>query len=139
MLNTAVKPGQIVGAGSRLGSVGYSGRVFPKGPGGAHLHVSAIPKGGGTYINPIPYLAAGGIVKASTGGTLAVLGEARRDEAVIPLPPRLSGSSGLRALTETLTGAGPGVVNHWNVAASNVPTEEATLSAWRHWEALQAG
>lgn len=33
----------------------------------------------------IPYLAKGGVVKARPGGTLAVLGEAGADEAVIPL------------------------------------------------------
>lgn len=34
----------------------------------------------------IPKLAAGGIVTASSGGTLATIGEGGRDEAVIPLP-----------------------------------------------------
>lgn len=34
----------------------------------------------------IPRLAHGGIVRASPGGTLALLGEAGQDEAVIPLP-----------------------------------------------------
>jgi tape measure domain-containing protein len=33
----------------------------------------------------IPYLAEGGIVRARRGGTLAVLGEGGRDEAVVPL------------------------------------------------------
>ena len=39
-------------------------------------------------INPpdIPHLAGGGIVRAVPGGVLALLGEAGRDEAVIPLP-----------------------------------------------------
>lgn len=43
--------------------------------------------GKGVDINPpdIPHLAAGGIVKARRGGTLALLGEGGRDEAVIPL------------------------------------------------------
>lgn len=35
--------------------------------------------------NPIPRLAKGGIVKARPGGTLALVGEAGQDEAVIPL------------------------------------------------------
>ncbi|MGE0598282.1 MAG: hypothetical protein AB7J35_00465 [Dehalococcoidia bacterium] len=35
--------------------------------------------------NPIPHLAEGGIVRARPGGTLALLGEAGQDEAVIPL------------------------------------------------------
>lgn len=34
----------------------------------------------------IPQLADGGVVRARTGGTLALLGEGGRDEAVIPLP-----------------------------------------------------
>lgn len=33
----------------------------------------------------IPYLARGGVVKASPGGTLAVIGEGGHDEAVVPL------------------------------------------------------
>lgn len=37
-------------------------------------------------IPTIPKLAQGGIVSASSGGTLAVIGEGGRDEAVIPLP-----------------------------------------------------
>jgi phage-related protein len=35
---------------------------------------------------PVPELANGGIVKARRGGTLALIGEGGRDEAVIPLP-----------------------------------------------------
>ncbi len=41
----------------------------------------------------VPALANGGIVKASSGGTLALIGEGGQDEAVIPLD-RLNGSSG---------------------------------------------
>jgi len=45
---------------------------------------------------PVPQLAEGGIVKASRGGTLALIGEGGRDEAVIPLPKgkRLDGVMG---------------------------------------------
>lgn len=53
--------------------------------------------GGFTLSTPnIPYLAKGGIVKARPGGTLAVLGEAGRDEAVVPLPAggRFGGGGG---------------------------------------------
>lgn len=32
----------------------------------------------------------------------------------------------------------PGVVNNWHVEATTVPTEDATMTAWRRWEALQA-
>ena len=43
--------------------------------------------GGATLSTPdIPMLADGGIVKASRGGTLALIGEGGRDEAVVPLP-----------------------------------------------------
>jgi hypothetical protein len=38
--------------------------------------------------NPIPRLAQGGIVKATPGGVLALLGEGGRDEAVVPLNSR---------------------------------------------------
>jgi hypothetical protein len=38
----------------------------------------------------IPRLAKGGIVQATPGGTLAVIGEGGRDEAVIPLPQPMS-------------------------------------------------
>ncbi len=37
--------------------------------------------------NPIPHLAKGGIVPATPGGRLAVIGEGRYDEAVVPLRP----------------------------------------------------
>lgn len=69
-----------VSAGGRIGSVGSTGNSS-----GNHLHVSAIKNG--TYVNPIPYLAEGGIVRYRPGGTLAVIGERPGyDEAVIPLP-----------------------------------------------------
>lgn len=45
--------------------------------------------GGGTVgMPPVSYLARGGIVPATPGGRLAVLGEGGHDEAVIPLPKR---------------------------------------------------
>jgi len=45
--------------------------------------------GGGTVgMPPVNYLAKGGIVPATPGGRLAVLGEGGHDEAVIPLPRR---------------------------------------------------
>lgn len=69
-----------VSAGGRIGSVGSTGNSS-----GNHLHVSAIK--GGTYVNPVPYLATGGILKARPGGVPFVGAEAGYDEAVIPLPP----------------------------------------------------
>jgi len=63
--------------------------------------------GGRTFSIPdlfpdIPYLAQGGIVRATPGGTLAVLGEGGQDEAVIPLP------RGLRDLTASRRASTPG-------------------------------
>ena len=54
----------------------------------------------------IPELAEGGIVKASRGGTLALIGEGGRDEAVIPLPKgkRLDGIMG-GGITINVSGA----------------------------------
>ncbi|MFJ1605571.1 hypothetical protein ACIOHS_19695 [Streptomyces sp. NPDC088253] len=45
---------------------------------------------------PVPQLAQGGIVRARTGGTLALVGEGGEPEAVIPLSPleRMLGSGG---------------------------------------------
>ena len=40
--------------------------------------------------NNVPALADGGIVKARNGGTLALLGEGGQNEAVIPLPNRMT-------------------------------------------------
>lgn len=40
-------------------------------------------------LGKIPMLAEGGIVSARSGGTLAVIGEGRYDEAVIPLSPEV--------------------------------------------------
>lgn len=57
-------------------------------------------KGVGFTVNApnIPHLAKGGVVRARRGGTLALLGEAGADEAVVPLSgphaPRMSGMSG---------------------------------------------
>lgn len=55
----------------------------PPGPGPTFPGVTV---GGQTFSTPnIPQLAAGALVKASPGGTLALLGEGRNDEAVVPL------------------------------------------------------
>lgn len=123
--------GQMLRPGSLIGRVGSTGNSS-----GPHLHISAYR--GGATINPVPFLAQGGIVAPRRGGTLAVLGEAGRHEAVIPLPPRLSNAAAMAGLGELLSGGrAAGVTNHWHVQADQVPTEEATLAVWRRWEALQ--
>lgn len=77
----------------------------------AGIHISIpdwVPKYGGRGFSfprlsvPVPRLAAGGVVQARSGGTLALLGEAGENEAVIPLSKleRMLGSGGgLRTLT----------------------------------------
>lgn len=64
--------------------------------------------------NPIPRMAKGGIVKARQGGTLALLGEAGADEAVIPLSGRHAprgGSGGGDTYVINISGAiDPGAV-----------------------------
>lgn len=59
----------------------------------------------------IPKLAKGGIVEATRGGTVAVLGEGRYDEAVIPLTPQmrkygLGGSRSSLSLTQHIDARG---------------------------------
>lgn len=62
--------------------------------------------GGFTLSTPdIPRLADGGIVPATPGGTLAILGEGGQDEAVIPLP---RGLRDLRDLTASQRASTPG-------------------------------
>jgi hypothetical protein len=56
----------------------------------------------------IPMLADGGIIKASPGGTLALIGEGGRDEAVIPLD-RMGGMGG-NNITINVQGADPNAV-----------------------------
>ncbi|WP_437071179.1 hypothetical protein [Streptomyces sp. enrichment culture] len=67
-----------------------------------------VPKYGGRSFGfprlsvPVPHLAAGGLVQARPGGTLALIGEAGESEAVIPLSKlerMLGHGGGLRSLT----------------------------------------
>jgi len=51
-------------------------------------------------------MASGGIVRATTGGTLALIGEAGRDEAVIPLPRNGSALGGNTYHITVQTGVG---------------------------------
>jgi hypothetical protein len=65
--------------------------------------------GGKGFTAPkIPMLADGGIIKASPGGTLALIGEGGRDEAVIPLDRM--GSMGGNNITINVQGADPNAV-----------------------------
>lgn len=63
--------------------------------------------GYGDLIPDIPKLAQGGIVKRRPGGVLALLGEGRHDEAVLPLDGRGGGGSTVVNLNVTVH-AGPG-------------------------------
>jgi hypothetical protein len=54
----------------------------------------------------VPQLANGGIVRARSGGTLALLGEAGRDEAVIPLGRGGNATSGNNYNITIQTGVG---------------------------------
>ncbi|MGI5457047.1 hypothetical protein ACQEWB_28580 [Streptomyces sp. CA-249302] len=77
----------------------------------AGIHISIpdwVPKFGGRSFGfprlsvPVPHLATGGVIQARSGGTLALLGEAGENEAVIPLSKlerMLGHGGGLRTLT----------------------------------------
>lgn len=66
--------------------------------------------GGGTFgVPPIPLLADGGIIPATPGGRLAVIGEGGEDEAVIPLS-KLAAMGGGRQMTVRIELAGPAEV-----------------------------
>jgi hypothetical protein len=71
--------------------------------------IKGLPGRGQTFgIPKIPMLADGGIVKASPGGTLALIGEGGQDEAVIPLDRM--GSMGGNNITINVQGADPNAV-----------------------------
>jgi hypothetical protein len=72
-------------------------------------NIPGLPGRGQTFgIPQIPMLADGGIVKASPGGTLALIGEGGKDEAVIPLDRM--GSMGGNNITINVQGADPNAV-----------------------------
>ncbi|WP_077057361.1 phage tail tape measure protein [Streptomyces sp. MP131-18] len=86
---------------------GWNGLSFTVG-GGSFLGVS-VPSF--TLSTPnVPYLAAGGIVQARRGGTLALIGEAGQDEAVIPLDRLEDMLPTVRATVPTGRAAAPAAV-----------------------------
>jgi phage-related protein len=72
---------------------------------------SWVPKigGAGFSVPRIPELAEGGIVKARSGGTLALIGEGGSDEAVIPLSGRNMPNMG-NNITINVNGGDPNAV-----------------------------
>lgn len=74
------------------------------------IEVGEIP-----HVN-IPRLAEGGVVSRRRGGTLAVVGEGRYDEAVVPLSPQVLAQMGGG-------GSGPGITQVNNI--QHMPPEEA--------------
>jgi hypothetical protein len=71
--------------------------------------IKGLPGRGQTFgIPKIPMLADGGIIKASPGGTLALIGEGGKDEAVIPLDRM--GSMGGNNITINVQGGDPNAV-----------------------------
>jgi hypothetical protein len=73
--------------------------------------IKGVPGRGTSFSIPkIPALADGGIVKASPGGTLALIGEGGQDEAVIPLD-RMGGMGGNNVTIHVNGGDPQSVVN----------------------------
>ncbi|MGW5315525.1 peptidoglycan DD-metalloendopeptidase family protein [Nocardia thailandica] len=68
-----VEQGQSVRIGQLIAGVGYNGQTVPAGPDGAHLHLEIWTGGGrfggGTAIDPMPWLGAGSAPTTSVGST----------------------------------------------------------------------
>jgi hypothetical protein len=99
--------------------IGLINRVIPGGNPLAQLSLINIPRlnttprsqqGAGFAALNIPQMAEGGIVKASVGGTLAVIGEGGQDEAVIPLNRLNNYGGGDTNVTIHVQGADPNAV-----------------------------
>lgn len=77
-------------------------------------------------IGKIPHLAEGGVVSRRQGGTLAVVGEGRYDEAVVPLSPQIlaqlggSGSGGKQVQMDVHPSTGMDEVTVATIAARKV-------------------
>jgi hypothetical protein len=98
--------------------IGLINKLIPGGDPLAKLGLISIPRlnttpksqqgAGFAALDQIPRMADGGIIKASPGGTLALIGEAGRDEAVIPLDR--AGGMGGNNITINVQGADPNAV-----------------------------
>jgi len=51
-----VAVGDSVTAGDVIGATGFTGRVSPPGPAGAHLHLELKPNGATSSVDPLPFL-----------------------------------------------------------------------------------
>lgn len=96
---------------------------FSIGVGPISYHFGGLDPFGG-----IPFLAAGGVVPATSGGRLAVLGEGGHDEAVVPLDGKLGKRLGLSGGGVTL------VTNVYNPAPE--PASESVNKRLRRLAAL---
>jgi hypothetical protein len=115
LLQPLEKMDNIIGSISRALSKGFFGDI------GDLFGTSARPKGSnrgagglsGVLMNElkgIPAMADGGIIRHSPGGTLALIGEGGRDEAVIPLD-RMGGMGGNNVTIHVNGGDPQSVVN----------------------------
>lgn len=94
----------------------------PPGPGPKFGGITiGVPK-----IDPVDF-ASGGIVMARPGGTLARIGEAGRNEAVVPLPPNFDIASG--GLGGALVGGDLNVLQ--------MPGEDSVITAMRELRRMQ--
>ncbi|MEU4710935.1 peptidoglycan DD-metalloendopeptidase family protein [Nocardia salmonicida] len=68
-----VEQGQNVRIGQLIAGVGYNGQTVPAGPDGAHLHLEIWTGGGrfggGTAVDPMPWLQSGSATTSSVGST----------------------------------------------------------------------
>jgi len=90
----------------------FIAKIWNETLGGFHVSIpSFVPIIGGDSITlpkmAVPHLADGGVVQARPGGTLALLGEAGRDEAVIPLNKAGRGMGGSNITVNAITNADP--------------------------------
>ena len=90
----------------------FIAKIWNETLGGFHISIpSWVPVVGGDSITlpkmSVPHLAEGGVVKARPGGTLALLGEAKQDEAVIPLNRAGHSLGGSNITVNAITNADP--------------------------------